>query len=302
MKIARLFGGIAALCAFIAVALLYAGAPARGFDLQGSPTVVNRPRADILDTYFFPSPANQNNVVAVMDVYPFISPANALGTFFDQSVLYTMKFDNQFGNTSVAIGAKPTEDLVLQFSFSAPTGTGQQTQQLFVYGPAFPAKIGTTTVLVNSGTATGTGFINKSFMIDSGISIFAGARRNPAFLSGTLSGSQPQSTPGTYFGIFPTQKASTASAKTCLPGGTNTCPAGFSFNRERSFSPRTNVLSIVAEIPKATLATAARSGVVAYWATTSTEHADTRSTLRATPSFLSVCHRPRRLPHSYELQ
>ena len=78
MKIARLFGGTAALCAFVAVAVLYAGVPARSFDLQGSPVLINRPKADITDTYFFPSPTNPNNVVAVMDVQPFVNPANAL--------------------------------------------------------------------------------------------------------------------------------------------------------------------------------------------------------------------------------
>ena len=64
-------------------------------------------------------------------------------TFFDQGVLYTMKFDNQYGNSGTAIGSKPSENLVLQFSFSAPLGPiGQQTQQVFVYGPSFPTKVG----------------------------------------------------------------------------------------------------------------------------------------------------------------
>jgi hypothetical protein len=268
MKIARLFGGVASLCAFVAVALFYAREPARSFDLQGSPVVVNRPRADITDTYLFPSPTNSNNVVAVMDVDPFISPSVALGTFFDQTVLYTMKFDNLYGNEAVAIGSKPTENLVIQFSVSAPLGTGLQTQQIFVYGPAAPAVVGTTTKLVNGGTSTGTGFINKSFSLTSGISVFAGVRRNPAFLSGTVSGTQPQGTAGTFFGIFPGQNPYTQTGRTCLPSGTDSCPQGFLPSSPDIFAG-TDVLSIIVEFPKTYLA-GAGNGVIAYWATTST--------------------------------
>ena len=76
MKIVRLAGGATALLAFVAVAIVYARVPARSFDLQGSPTTVKRPAADITDTFLFPSPSNPNNVVAVMDVYPLI-PASS---------------------------------------------------------------------------------------------------------------------------------------------------------------------------------------------------------------------------------
>ena len=269
MKIARLLGGVAALCAFVTVALLYAHVPARSFDLQGSPVVVNRPKADILDTYFFPSPTNANNVVAVMDVNPFISPSNALNVFFDQSVLYTMKFDNSFGNPSIAIGSKPTENLVIQFSFSAPTGTtGLQTQQMFVYGPSIPTNIGSTTKLVDGGSASGAGFINKSFSLFSGISVFAGVRRNPEFLSGIAAGSHPQGAPGTFFGIFPGQNPFTQTGQSCLPGGANSCPQGF-LSPGPDIYAGTDVLSIVVEFPKTYLA-GSGNGVVAYWATTST--------------------------------
>jgi len=271
MKIVRLFGGIAALCAFVAGAVLYARAPARSFDLQDSPTVVSRPSADITDTYFFPSPTNPNNVVAVLDVEPFINPANANGTFFDQGVLYTMKFDNQFGNSGISIGSKPTEDLVLQFSFGAPAGNpGQQTQEVFVYGPSPPVNVGTTTLLVNSGVSTATGNINKAFALNDGISVFAGVRRNPAFMSGTVSGSQPQGTPGTYFGIFPSENPFTQNGQSCLSGAAGTCPQGFLPAGPDLFAG-TDVLSIVAEFPKTTLA-GSGNGVVAYWATTSTEN------------------------------
>jgi len=249
-------------------ALLYARVPARSFDLQGSPTVVNRPKADITDTYLFPSPTNANNVVAVMDVQPFISPSNALGQFFDQSVLYTMKFDNNYGNSTIAIGSKPSEDLVIQFSFGSPSGTGLMTQQVLVYGPSTPVNLGPVTKLVNGGNATSTGFVNKSFSLNSGISVFAGVRRNPAFMSGTLSGTQPQATPGTFLGIFPAQNPYTQASKTCLPSGANSCPQGFLASSPDLFAG-TDVLSIVVELPKTYLA-GSGNGVVAYWATTST--------------------------------
>ena len=93
MKMASAFGGVAALSAFVVAGLVFAGVPARSFDLQGSPVTVKRPAADITDTFLFPSPTNANNVVAVMDVYPLIpasasgNAATALNTFFDQGVL-----------------------------------------------------------------------------------------------------------------------------------------------------------------------------------------------------------------------
>jgi len=270
MKIVRLFGGAAALCAFVTGAVLYARVPARSFDLQDSQTVVNRPAADITDTYFFPSPTNPNDVVAVIYVEPFINPANVNTTFFDQGVLYTMKFDNQFGNTGIPLGSKPTEQLVLQLSFGAPSGTtGQQTQEVFVYGPAAPVEVGTTTMLVNSGSPAATGNVNKSFALNDGILVFAGVRRNPAFMSGTVSGTQPQGTPGTYFGIFPGENPYTLNGQSCLRSGSGTCPQGFLAPGPDLFAG-SDVLSIVAEFPK-TIVAGSGNGVVAYWATTSTE-------------------------------
>ncbi len=254
MKIARRFGGTAAVCAFVAGAFVYAGLPARSFDLQDSPVTVKRPAADITDTYFFPSPTNSNNVVAVMDVYPLIpasaGAATALTTFFDQGVLYTMKFDNRY--SAEASNARPLENLVIQFSFGAPSNG---TQQVFVYGPSAPNQTGPSTTLVNGGFANGAGFINKAFFSSNSISYFAGARRDPAFFDVTQ-----------FLSIFPDRnKGSTA--PTCLPNGTNTCPNGFTTGND--FFAQSNVLSIVAEIPKSLL-TGGNNGVVAYWATTAT--------------------------------
>jgi hypothetical protein len=275
MNIARFAGGSAALCAFVAVALVYARVPARSFDLQGSPTTVKRPAADITDTYLFPSPSNANNVVAVMDVYPEIpastSPSiayTALNTFFDQQVLYTFKFDNNY-TSEASNGGRPLEDLVLQVSFGAASGG---TQQVYVYGPLAPNGTGASTSLVNSGVPSGTGFINKSFSLGNGIQVFAGARRDPAFLNATANQTSTTSypfftntsTPGTYFGIFPGENPNTAMGQSCVQAGS--CPSGFAAGTD--LFGKTDVLSIVVEIPKIDITGA--SGIVAFWATTGT--------------------------------
>jgi hypothetical protein len=259
MKIARLFGGFAALCVLATAGVLYAGIPARSFDLQTSPTTVARPAADITDTYFFPSPTNPDNVVAVMDVYPLIAAGQGLNTYFDQKVLYTMKFDNKYGEESASTpGARPIEDVVIQFSFGAP---GNGTQAVYVYGPFAPTQIGTATKLVDGGLYNGTGFINRPFSATSTyyntvpFSIFAGARRDPSFFNSSQ-----------YFQIFPDRNAG-STAQSCLPSGANTCPGGFTTSGDAYAN--TNVLSIAIEIPKSQLI-AANNGIVAYWATTST--------------------------------
>ncbi len=268
MRFARLFGGSAALCAFAATAFLYAGAPARSFDLQGSPVTVKRPGANITDTYFFPSPTNPNNVVAVMDVNPLIPAGAGLSTFFDPAVLYTMKFDNNYRQES-ANGGRPIENLVIQFSFgTAANGT----QQVFVYGPAAPAKVGATTTLIDGGLANGQGFINRPFQSGATVvgttpfSVFAGARRDPAFFNASQ-----------FFAIFPDRNQG-STATSCLKGGSAPCPQGFTpaaAGGSNDFFANSNVLSIVVEIPKTTLTlgnagTCATTCPVAFWATTST--------------------------------
>jgi hypothetical protein len=258
MKIARLFGGSVALCALATAGVLYAGSPARSFDFQTSPTVVAKPAADITDTYFFPSPTNPDNVVAVMDVYPLIPAGQGLNTYFNQGVLYTMKFDNKYAQESV--GARPVEDEVIQFSFGPP---GNGTQAVYVYGPLAPVNVGAQTRLVNSGTYSGHGFINRPFIAaasyygDSPFSVFAGARRDPTFFNASQ-----------FFSIFPNANQG-STATTCLPSGADTCPQGFGTAQGTDLFVNTNVLSIVIEIPKFELS-GANSGVVAYWATTST--------------------------------
>ena len=264
----RFIAGVAALCAFAAAAFLFAGAPARSFDLQGSPITVKRPGADITDTYFFPSPTNPNNVVAVMDVYPLIAAGAGPTTFFDPNVLYTMKFDNKYASES-ANGGRPIEDLVIQFSFGAPAGG---TQQVFAYGPGAPNKVGTATTLINGGFANGSGFINRSFTAAATFSgtapysVFAGVRHDPAFFNASQ-----------FYNIFPDRNQG-STAPSCLNGGTSPCPQGFTppaGGASNDLFANSNVLAIVIEIPKTALVTGnggacSAACPVAYWATTST--------------------------------
>ncbi len=252
MTFPRFYAGLVAICAFAGVAVLYAGVPAHGFDLQGAPVLVKRPAADITDTYLFPSPI-QSDAVVVMDVYPSIPAGAGLTTSFDQGVLYTMKFDNNYGSEAIS-GGRPIEDLVLQFSFGAP-GVNQS---VTAYGPSTPVATGPTTKLV---AATASGFVNKSFSFSSTagqVTVFAGARRDPAFWDVQQ-----------FFKIFPDRNQG-STAKSCLPGGTGTCPQGFNALGTDFFAD-SNVLSIVVEVPK-TLLAGTGNAVVAYWATTSTSN------------------------------
>ena len=237
-----------AVLALVAVAFTLANRPVRAY--QDTPATVARPGADITDTYLFQSPTNSNNVVAVMDVHPAIAAGSALTTFFDQGVLYQMKFSNKL---PTAVGTPPVEDLVIQFSVGAVAGNSQQ---ILVYGPNTPINTGTTNSLLNGGAATGAGIINKSFEVGTMV-VFAGARRDPAFFNRTR-----------FLSIFPDRNAG-STVQSCLPSGTGTCPGGFNTPPIADTTGATNVLSFVVEMPKSTLQ-GNGSAQVAYWATTST--------------------------------
>jgi hypothetical protein len=251
MKFVRLLCGTSALVALVAFVLVAANRPVHAY--QDSPATVARPGADITDAYLFPSPTNPDHVVVVMDVHPLIAQGKGLSTFFDQGVLYQMKFSNQL---PTAVGTPPTENLVIQFSVGQVLNNSQE---IFVYGPAAPNSAGTTNSLINGGAASGSGIINRSFSVSSGngMTVFAGARRDPTFFNRAR-----------FLQIFPDRNAG-STAQSCLPGGTNTCPAGFNTPPIADTTGQTNVLSFVVELPKATLQ-GTGSAKIAYWATTST--------------------------------
>lgn len=248
MKLVRFLGPAAAAAALIGAGLFARPAPTPAAD---SPATLAHPEARIADVYLFPSPSNPSNVVAVMNVSPGLGAGTAAATFFDQKVLYTMKFDNKVAGE--AVGASPVEDLVMQFSFGAAAGG---TQQVIAYGPAAPKQTGTRTMLVNGGQAAGLGLVDRGFTTSTGVNVFAGERANPNFADVAQFGR-----------IFPTS-VQPAGGTTCLPGGTNACPSGFAVPGVNGFA-NTNVLSIVIELPKATLIPAGTGPKIAYWATTS---------------------------------
>ena len=261
MKFARL-GGALALAALVALALVANNHPARGSDDRATVATISRPGADIADTYLFPSPSNPNNVVAVMTVNPGIPAGAGSTTFFDPTVLYQMKFDTNYG--SEASGTSPTENIVIQFSFNAASAGAQQVN---VYGPAAPNVTGSGNTLI---TQTTSGLVGRSFSVN-GVTFFAGPRQDSFFFDEAQ-----------FYSIFPDRNAG-STVQTCLPAGTGTCPQGFN-NPGTDAYAGTNVLAIVAEIPKTSLAPTGAStpGRIAYWATTSsvTGHMRIRMTTR----------------------
>lgn len=249
MKPLRFLGP--ATAAFIAIGILAHSHAAPAAD---SPATLAHPTANVSDVYLFPSPTNAGNVVAVMNVSPGLAAGSASTTYFDQKVLYTMKFDNQIG--SRAVGAAPVEDLVMQFSFGAVSGG---TQQVLAYGPAAPKQTGPATMLVNSGQTAGLGLINRGFTTATGVNVFAGSRANPNFADVAQ-----------FNRIFPASLTA-AGGTSCLSGGAGTCPGGFSIPGADGYA-NSNVLSIVVELPKAALIPAGTGPKIAYWATTSTQN------------------------------
>jgi hypothetical protein len=186
-----------------------------------------------------------------MDVNPGIAAGQGLNTYFDQHVLYQMKFDNLVA--SEAQGVAPTENMVIQFSVGA---SGSGTQQIFVYGPSAPNQTGANNTLL---TQTGTGYINKAFQTTNGLTVFACAREDPFFFDATQ-----------FYKMFPDRNDG-STAQSCLPaslGGNDTCPQGFN-NPGTDVQANTNVLSIVVEMPR-TLLMPNGVGKIAYWATTGT--------------------------------
>jgi hypothetical protein len=182
-----------------------------------------------------------------MNVHEPITPStNATpAAFLDQQVLYTMRFDNNY--QSEAVGARPIEDMVIQFSFGAVVGNQQQ---VYMYGPAKPNQIGTSTTLLGGGTATATGLFNTAFTAGNGVSVFAGLRQDPFFFDLSQ-----------FYKILPDRDMGSTAAG---------CGCGFNTVGTDYFQS-TEVLSIVVELPRTTIMPSGTGPIVAYWATTSTE-------------------------------
>ncbi|HEV3157237.1 MAG TPA: DUF4331 family protein [Candidatus Baltobacteraceae bacterium] len=244
--------GVAVLTGALVVGLvLDTHRPVRGATtLRTSLATANHPVADITDTYLFPSPTNPNDVVVVMDVSPNIAAGGAATAFFDQAVLYQMKFDSIYPNGGLPVGTGPTPNLVIQFSVTAPSNG---TQGVYVYGPAAPNQTGTASTTV---AQTGFGQLSTTFSTSNGLTVFAGPRADPSFFALAQ-----------FYNIFPDRNAGSTAAS-CLPTGSNTCPGGFTNPGTDAFAS-TNVLSIVVELPKSMLMPNSTGPKIAYWATTS---------------------------------
>ena len=247
----RSIGVGAAIVAVIAAVSLYASNPLRASDHQDSPATIARPGADITDPYLFPSPTTPGNVVVVMNVHPLIPSGQGLTTYFDPGVVYQMNFDTTSENSGGFPSASITRNEVIQFTFGQPGPN----QTVTVYGPAAaPTTTSSTTLAAQSGTGT----INTPFTV-AGMQVFAGAREDPFFFDLAQ-----------FLKILPDRNAG-STATSCLPtplGGNNTCPTGWNAVGSDTLKGY-NVLSMVVELPRATLR-GAGGPRIAYWASTHT--------------------------------
>ena len=255
--IRRASGGLLALVALVASAVLYNSTAARGSDHQDSPTVIARPASDITDVYVYPDPNDATKVVFQMNVDPLLTPGAATTTAaLDPAVLYQFK---------IAHGTNPgPEDTVIQFLAS---GSGPS-QTVSVYGPAAPSAAGTTSTPV--GTPTSFAFGTPANLANGG-KVFVGPRADPFFFDlfqffkiipdrDYHNQPNPPAPTATSFRGF-TAAFNTANGTNCDTSPAQDALSGNSFN----------VLSIVYEVPKSLIAPSGGSQMIHVWATTSTQ-------------------------------
>ena len=122
----------ATAAAFLGLGAFAPGAMAA--DHRDSTGVDAIPEGDYTDVFAFVDPANNNNVVLMGVVNPFLSPSEAPSASFAPDLLYQIKINNDMSNGE-------TEDLVVQFKF---TGTGPtQTYQAILGRPVTTGSFGT---------------------------------------------------------------------------------------------------------------------------------------------------------------
>jgi hypothetical protein len=239
----RVLSAVAAVAAVVGLSSAWLLAS----DHADTAEIVNRIGADMTDVFIFPSPANPDNVVLVLDAHGLI-PGGVSGVSFDPRVLYQFKIDNTGDNF---------EDLVIQVKFGNP---GPQ-QPVYVAGPYKPFTTGTKALFARRHPVVGA--INESFQPVAGMQVFAGLRADPFFFD-----------VGQFNRIFPDRKtpltgkqvdfASIKAADT--PQQPGFLPAG----QASDFLEGLNCLSIVVELPRASLAPPGKAaGVIRLWETTS---------------------------------
>lgn len=269
-RIPRFAGAAAVLALLLGAVFLYTVHPGYSSDHQDSPTMINRPGADITDVFVFPAPGNSSNVVLAMAVYPLI-PAGQTGNpqfSFDPAVMYQFKIDN--------VGDHK-EHIVIQLQAN---GTGPN-QTMNVFGPAAPSEQGTMSTFVAQTGTVQVGNTNAA-VLSNGMRVFAGPRQDPFFFDlarffqiipdrNYQNGSNPPAATATSFrgftAAFNTQNGTacdtTPSQDFLLAGQTS----GGAYNGAGPF----NVLAIVVELPKTLLASqSGQPGKIAVWTTTST--------------------------------
>lgn len=177
--------------------------------------------ADITDIYAFQSPTDNTKMVFVLNSQGLMSPATTAGAAFPSNVMYEINIDNTGDNV---------EDLVIQCLV--------QNGKLRVYGPVAPGTTGlTSTVKTNAGyteaavTAYGAASPVIGTNAANGIKVFAGPRDDPFFFDLTRF------------------KEIIAGTQTSFRNPGVDAFAG------------TNVMSIVVEVPKSMLGTAASINV-----------------------------------------
>ncbi|MGH7683301.1 MAG: DUF4331 family protein, partial [Vulcanimicrobiaceae bacterium] len=164
----RLIGGALAIAVMAVAAILYTVHPLRASDHQDTYNLATRSNtsADITDVYVFPSPANPNNVVLVMDTTPLIPAGMGTSKFFDPTLMWQFKISHSASGSP--------EDEVIQIGVK-----GTDASQTFtLYGPAKPNEVGTVNTFVSSN---GTFAYNSPTTLSNGIQVFAGPRADPFY-------------------------------------------------------------------------------------------------------------------------
>lgn len=223
-----------------------------GSDHAGTVESVKKPGIDFSDLHIFPSPTNPANVVLAMSVHPLIPAGKGQTVFFDTNVLYQFKIDTT--NDGV-------EDLVLQAKFD---GTGSK-QRVRIAGPVKPSRLGTTTKFESGSQDPTVGFYNSIFPTTSGMTVFAGPRKDPFFIDLEQ-----------LFAILPDRGSPVFPNLAQPPGQANT-PRSTTFRgfpgqpAAVDFLANYNVLAIVVELPRTKLAdpTTGQIGKIGVWETAS---------------------------------
>jgi Domain of unknown function (DUF4331) len=243
---------VAALVALAGIGSLYALGGAAGSDHADSPAVLARPGADLTDVYVFPAPHNDANVVVAVDVHPLIAPGMGASTYFDPGVMYQFKIDNTGDHV---------EDLVMQFSAGAPSN-GSQT--ITLYGPGKPNQTGTSSTWI---AKTGTFKYNDKNASVNGMKVFAGPREDPFFFDLAQ-----------FFKIVPDRNFGNHGPGKSVPPPSAGSFRGFaagsgcdtSAAQDFLSANKFNVLSLIVELPRTTLAPAGGApGKISVWASAS---------------------------------